>query len=65
MSFHWDRFGAFPPETQRKGNEGYQGVSGTHMKSEDVSLHASINEKVWSRGSQKPPARIRVKACEA
>lgn len=35
---------------------------GHHMKSEDVKLDASINEKVWSRGSQKPPARIRVRA---
>jgi len=35
---------------------------GHHMKSEDVKLHSSINEKVWSRGSQKPPARIRVRA---
>lgn len=35
---------------------------GRHMKSEDVKLDASINEKVWSRGSQKPPARIRVRA---
>lgn len=33
-----------------------------HMKSERVSLHQSINERVWSRGSQKPPARIRVRA---
>ena len=35
---------------------------GRHMKSDDVKLDASINEKVWSRGSQKPPARIRVRA---
>lgn len=35
---------------------------GHHMKSEDVKLDATINEKVWSRGSQKPPARIRVRA---
>jgi large subunit ribosomal protein L31e len=35
---------------------------GHHMKSEDVKLDASINEKIWSRGSQKPPVRIRVRA---
>lgn len=33
-----------------------------HMKSEDVKLDASINEKVWERGSEKPPRRIRVRA---
>ncbi|HUU76636.1 MAG TPA: 50S ribosomal protein L31e [Methanoregulaceae archaeon] len=33
-----------------------------HMKSEDVKLDASINERVWARGSQKPPSRIRIRA---
>jgi len=33
-----------------------------HMKSEDVKLDATINEKIWSRGSQKPPVRIRIRA---
>lgn len=33
-----------------------------HMKSEDVKLDRSINEKVWERGSQNPPAKIRVRA---
>lgn len=33
-----------------------------HMKSEDVKLDASINEKVWERGSEKPPRKIRVRA---
>jgi large subunit ribosomal protein L31e len=33
-----------------------------HMKSEDVKLDKSINEKVWSRGSEKPPSKIRVRA---
>ena len=32
------------------------------MKSEDVKLDKSINEHVWSRGSEKPPAKIRVRA---
>jgi len=35
-----------------------------HMKAEieKVRLDPSINEKIWERGSQKPPARIRVRA---
>ena len=33
-----------------------------HMKSENVKLDASINEKIWERGSEKPPRRIRVRA---
>jgi large subunit ribosomal protein L31e len=33
-----------------------------HMKSDDVKLDASINEKIWERGSEKPPRRIRVRA---
>ncbi|HJH25599.1 MAG TPA: 50S ribosomal protein L31e [Methanophagales archaeon] len=35
-----------------------------HTKSEDVILDSAINEKVWERGSQKPPSRIRVKVTE-
>jgi len=33
-----------------------------HMKSEDVKLDRSINEKVWDRGSEKPPRKIRIRA---
>lgn len=33
-----------------------------HMKSEDVRLDMSINEHVWMRGTEKPPAKIRVRA---
>jgi large subunit ribosomal protein L31e len=33
-----------------------------HMKSEDIKLDRTINEKVWSQGSQNPPRRIRVRA---
>lgn len=33
-----------------------------HMKSEDVKLDRTINEKVWSRGSEKPPHKIRIRA---
>jgi large subunit ribosomal protein L31e len=35
---------------------------GRHMKSEDVRLDKTINEHVWMRGTEKPPARIRVRA---
>lgn len=33
-----------------------------HMKSENIKLDSSINEKVWERGAEKPPASIRVRA---
>jgi large subunit ribosomal protein L31e len=33
-----------------------------HMKSDDVKLDKGINEKVWSRGSSKPPSKIRIRA---
>lgn len=33
-----------------------------HMKTEDVKLDASINEKIWERGIQKIPSKIKVKA---
>ncbi len=32
-----------------------------HTKSKFIVLDTKINEKVWERGSQKPPSRIRVK----
>ena len=33
-----------------------------HMKSDDIKLDASINEKVWARGAENPPSRIRIRA---
>ncbi len=33
-----------------------------HMKAEKVIISQHLNEKIWSRGIQKPPRRIRVKA---
>jgi len=35
-----------------------------HMKAdpEKIRLDSSINEKVWERGAQKPPTRIRIRA---
>lgn len=33
-----------------------------HMKTEDVLIDASVNEKIWERGIQKIPPKIKVKA---
>jgi large subunit ribosomal protein L31e len=33
-----------------------------HMKTGEVKLDKGINEMVWSRGSSKPPSKIRVRA---
>ncbi|MDI6888393.1 MAG: 50S ribosomal protein L31e [Methanocellales archaeon] len=35
-----------------------------HMKAkpEQIHLDASINEKIWEKGGQGPPPRIRIKA---
>jgi len=35
-----------------------------HMKCEsnEVKLDPSINERIWERGSEKPPSRIRIRA---
>jgi len=33
-----------------------------HMKSTDVKLDRTINERVWDRGAENPPSRIRVRA---
>jgi len=35
-----------------------------HMKTppEKIKLDRSLNEMIWSRGSQKPPMKIRVRA---
>lgn len=35
---------------------------GKHMKSERVLIAEELNEKLWKRGIQKPPAKLRVKA---
>ena len=35
-----------------------------HTKSDNIILDSSINEKVWERGSQKPPSKIRVRVAE-
>lgn len=33
-----------------------------HMKTDDVKIDASVNEKIWERGIQKIPSKIKVKA---
>lgn len=33
-----------------------------HMKSEDIKLDKSINERIWERGIEKPPSKIRIRA---
>jgi len=33
-----------------------------HMKSDEIKLDASVNEKIWERGIQKIPPKIKVKA---
>jgi large subunit ribosomal protein L31e len=33
-----------------------------HMKSEDIKLDKSINERIWARGNEKPPSKIRIRA---
>ncbi len=33
-----------------------------HMKSDEIFLDSSVNEKIWERGIQKIPSKIKVKA---
>ncbi|TFG13366.1 50S ribosomal protein L31e [Candidatus Thorarchaeota archaeon] len=33
-----------------------------HMKPEFLVIQPEVNEKIWSRGMQKPPRRIRIRA---
>jgi large subunit ribosomal protein L31e len=33
-----------------------------HMKPVDVIIHPEVNEKIWERGIEKPPSKIRVRA---
>ncbi len=32
-----------------------------HMKPEELLIQPEVNEKIWARGIQKPPRRIRVR----
>ncbi|MCL2687723.1 MAG: 50S ribosomal protein L31e [Methanobrevibacter sp.] len=33
-----------------------------HMKAEEIKIDASVNEKIWERGIQKIPSKVKVKA---
>jgi len=33
-----------------------------HMKADEIKIDASLNEKIWERGIQKIPPKIKVKA---
>ena len=33
-----------------------------HMKPEGILIQPEVNEKIWERGIQKPPRRIRIRA---
>ncbi len=35
-----------------------------HMKPENLVLSNEVNERIWSRGIQKPPRKIRVRAAK-
>ena len=35
-----------------------------HMKAEDVIIDTAVNEKIWERGREKIPSKIKVKAVE-
>lgn len=36
-----------------------------HMKSDDILIDSEVNEYIWSRGIQKPPRKISVRAKKA
>ncbi|MDR3292194.1 MAG: 50S ribosomal protein L31e [Methanobrevibacter sp.] len=33
-----------------------------HMKTEEVKIDSSVNEKIWARGIKKIPSKIKIKA---
>ncbi|NHJ12079.1 MAG: 50S ribosomal protein L31e [Candidatus Thorarchaeota archaeon] len=33
-----------------------------HMKPEEIVIQSEVNERIWARGIQKPPRRIRIRA---
>ncbi len=33
-----------------------------HMKPEELLIQPEVNETIWSRGMQKPPRRVRIRA---
>jgi large subunit ribosomal protein L31e len=35
-----------------------------HTKADDIFLGTSVNERIWKRGAEKPPSKIRVRVIE-
>jgi large subunit ribosomal protein L31e len=35
-----------------------------HMKPESISISDAVNKRIWSRGIEKPPRRIRIRAAK-
>ena len=35
------------------------------MKSDEVKIGSSINEAIWRRGNQSPPAKLKIKAVKS
>jgi large subunit ribosomal protein L31e len=33
-----------------------------HMKSDTISISTEVNKKVWNRGIEKPPRKIKIRA---
>lgn len=33
-----------------------------HMNASEVKIQSDLNEKIWARGAEKPPAKVRVRA---
>ncbi len=52
------------PRTKRAGKaiRYIRGYLEKHMKSDDVIIDQGLNEKIWERGIENIPSKIRVKA---
>lgn len=33
-----------------------------HVNASEVKIQSDLNEKIWERGAQKPPSKVRVRA---
>ena len=41
-----------------------KGFISRHMKPESISISGEVNKRIWSRGIEKPPRRIRIRAAK-
>ncbi len=41
-----------------------KGFIAQHMKPESITISGEVNERIWRRGIQKPPRKIRVRAAK-